>query len=153
MLPELAKSSHWRGSFLPPGPHTDRSGGDRPGDPGQRRGKTGDVCTGPGPSKCVCTCVCAYVHVCVVCACMLSEYVHMGAHMCAKYMCIYVPTCTCVLSECMCVGAESLYVCYVCVYMCGQICTACVYMHTRVLSICMCAHTCVLSMYMCGHMC
>ena len=62
MLPELAKSSHWSGSFLLPGPYIDRGQGDRPEDPGQRRGKTGDVCTGPGPSKCVRTCVCACVH-------------------------------------------------------------------------------------------
>ena len=63
----------------------------------------------------VCAHVCACVHVCVVCVCMLSEYVHMGAHMCAKYVCIYVPTCTCVLSICAWVLRVCMCVMYVCI--------------------------------------
>ena len=100
----------------------------------------------------VCAHVCARVHVCVVCACMLSEYVHMGAHMCAKYVCICVPTCTCVLSicawvlrVCMCVYVwTDMYCLYICSHMCAEylhvrthMCTKYVYVWTHVLSVCM----------------
>lgn len=100
MLSELAKSSHWSGSFLLPGPYIDRGPGDRPGDPGQRRGKTGDVCMGPGPSKCVRTCVCARVHVCAECT-------HVGAHMCAK------------CGVCVDMCAKCMHVC-ACMHMCAE---------------------------------
>lgn len=74
--------------------------------------------------------VCARVHVCVVCSCMLSEYVHTGAHTCAKYVCICVPTCTCVLSICAWVLRVCMCVMYVCI--CVDRYVLFVYMFTHV---------------------